>query len=709
MKKAIAPAIVILLAAAACATLSPVYNQGVKAEIAKDWDAAIAAYEKASLLNPKEAVYRLALAQVKVKAGMFYAEEARRQLAAGNKDEAAAAYAKALSLNPRDSALAFEAKQALAPEAKKAEPVSTKIEFPIKLKAKEGVLDLRLTTETSLRAVFQSLGRAGGVNIVFDETFREVPFKTDFSNVTFEKALNAVCQATKNFYRIIDERTVIIVPDQPAKRIQYEISCIRTFFLSNANPQEMATSLTNMLRSGGKIPIIFFDKGLNSITIRDTPQVVELAEKLIRLWDKPKGEVLIDIEIMEVSRTRLRQLGVNLNTSNIGIRYGVPTDATTTSWWNIKDLDLAQGANYYTTLPSAYLQFLETDSDTKVVAQPRLRGSADEEMHQLVGEKIPVPQTTWNPIAAGGYSQQPVTSYKYEDVGIDIKFTPKIHIEKEVTLAMEIKVTSLGGKGYADLPIINSRELKGSLRLRDGETTMLAGLMRDSERKSLVGIPLLKNIPGIGRLFGAEDTTIEQTDIIMTITPHIIRSIPLSAEDRNVLWVDVDPSSSGAGDPAMMGLDLSGEDSPRAVPRPRTEGRNSILLGPAVLDVPAGREFRVTVGVQTDQEIGMINLTLNFNPRVVNIKSVVDGGLGKSLGENAPFLQSFDNASGTCTIGFNSPQPGKGVRSGGPLASLVFEAKAAGEAVVAITQCLVADPMGQNLSFQTGQSRIRVR
>jgi general secretion pathway protein D len=704
MKKAIASAIVILLAAA-CATLSPVYREGVQWEIAKDWDAAIAAYEKASLLNPKEPVYRLALAQVKVKAGMFYVDEARRELAAGNKELAEALYKKAIALNPRDTALAFEARQALAPEAKKAEPVSTKIEYPIKLAAKEGVLDVRLTSETSLRAVFQSLGRAGGINIIFDETFRDVPFRTDFTNVTFERALSSVCQATKNFYRILDEKTVIVVPDLPNKRTQYEVQCIKTFFLSNAVAQEMVASLTNMLRGAGKIPLIFFDKSLNSITIRDTPQFVEMAEKLIKLWDKPKGEVVIDIEIMEVSRTRLRQLGVDLDTSSIGVRYGEPAAEDTTAWWNIKSLDLAKGANYYMTLPSAYLQFLETDSDTKVVAQPRLRGLADEEIHHLVGEKIPVPQTTWNPIAAGGYSQQPVTSYKYEDVGLDITMTPKIHIEKDITLAMEIKVTSLGGTGYADLPIILTREVKGSLRLRDGETSMLAGLLRDSERKSVKGLPLLK------RLFGSEDATIEQTDIIMTITPHIIRSIPMEAGDQDVIWVDVDSAAGNAGgDAGFMAMDLAAQDGSRSTVRPRPgEGRNNILLGPSVMDVPVGREFRITASVQTDGEIGMVSLTLNFNPRIVNIKNIIDGGLGRSLGENAPFLQTFDNAAGTCTIGFNSPQAGKGVRTGGPLASIVFEAKAPGESVVAVSQIMVADPMGQALTFQTGQSRIRVR
>ncbi len=716
MKKATALAILVLLTAAACATISPVYHQGVRAEIAQNWDEAIALYEKAALMNPKEPAYRLALAQVKVKAGLFFTDEARRLLALGEKDAAAAAYAKAVSYNPRDSALLFEAKQALSPETKK-DAGPSKIEFPIKLKVREGALDLRLSAETSLRAVLQSLGRAGRVNIIFDEAFRDVPFQTDFTNVTFEQALGTVCQATKNFYRIIDERTVIIVPDQPAKRLQYEVSCIRTFYLSNAQAQEMTASLTNMLRGAAKIPLIFFDKDLNSVTIRDTPQVIELAEKLIRIWDKPKGEVVIDMELLEVSRTRLRQLGLSLDQNKVGLRYGAPLaeNSSSAGWEQLSKIDLSKSENYFVNLPVAYLQFLETDSDTKIVAQPRLRGLADEEIHQLVGEKVPVPKTTWNPIAAGGYSQQPVTSYDYQDVGIDITFTPRVHLEKEVTLAMELKITSLGGKGYADLPIINTRELKGTLRLRDGETTMFAGLLRDAERKSLSGIPFLKNLPGIGRLFGAEDTTIEQTDIIMTITPHIVRTVPIGAEDEQVLWVEINASGSGsrgeaeAEEEIFPESDLEEEVRLQPRPRPGSERRNVILLGPANMEVPAGREFRMTVGVLTEAEIGSAAVTLSFNPSVLAVKSVQDGGLGRSLGENAPFLQNYDNGSGTCTIGFTSPVAGKGVRRGGTLAAIVFEAKAAGESVVAVSQSLVTDPSGQNLDFQINQARIRVR
>jgi len=165
------------------------------------------------------------------------------------------------------------------------------------------------------------VGKSAGINIVFDENFRDVPFTMDISGQTFEGALKGLCQATKNFYRIIDERTVIIVPDQPLKRIQYEINCI--------GPSTFPTSWRRRLRRpdpDAADPIhpamIIFDKSLNTVSVRGTPEIVELADKLIRTWDKPKGEVIIDLEIMEVSRVKLRQLGLDFENNYAGLRYG---------------------------------------------------------------------------------------------------------------------------------------------------------------------------------------------------------------------------------------------------------------------------------------------------------------------------------------------------------------------------------------------------
>ena len=723
MKK-IALVIVIALGAWACAGLSSQYRLGTQAEMNKKWDEAIQYYEKASLVNPKEYVYRLALDRAKISAGLYHLQEARRNSALGKKEEAKAAYAKAVFYNPRDTAIVKEVQAATAEAPKEAAPKSEKIEFPIKLKSKEESLMLKFPVETSLKSIFLALGKTAGINLVFDEQFRDIPFTTDLTNMTVEKAIRSLCVATRNFYRIIDERTVMIIPDQQMKRLQYEVNCIRTFYISNVGAPEMLGSLSTMLRSPTKVPSIIADKTLNTLTIRGTPQEVELAEKLIRLWDKPKGEVVIDLEIMEVSRLKLRQLGVSFDQNTIGLRYGAPptstgttTDTTSTSgWFNLKGLDFSKAENFSISLPVSFLQFLESDTDTKVIAQPRLRGLSDEDMRHLVGQKIPIPRTTFSPFAAGGYASQPLTNFEQQDVGIEIKIKPTVHQEREVTLELELKVTSIGGKGYADIPIINTREVKNKLRLRDGETNLIAGLLRDEERKALKGIPWLKDLPLLGRLFGAEDSSLEQTDVILMITPYIVRSIPMSPDDGKPLWVDVDEPVAAAGVGGMFEtdildreLDMRGAERALQAMRPQARGANQISLSPINFELRPKIEFRISVNLNTEQEIGNMSLVINYNPKLMNLKDVAEGGLTRQFGEKAPFLKNIDNASGACTIGFSSPGTGKGIKGGGTLATLLFESKEPGEGYISVSSVMATSASGTSVNLSTGQSRIVIR
>ncbi|MGD0782662.1 MAG: secretin N-terminal domain-containing protein, partial [Candidatus Aminicenantales bacterium] len=457
--------IIAVLASSACATFSPYYKQGTQAELNKQYEEAIAFYEKAALENPREPAYRLALERARISASLFHLQEARQLVAKGQREAAAAEYGKALSLNPRDTQTALEARQ-MTIEPPKEEPKPEKIEFPVKLKGRDAPIQARFGMESSLRSIFLAIGKSAGINILFDENFRDIPYAPDLNNQTLEGALKALCQATKNFYRIVDERTVLIVPDQPLKRAQYEVSAIRTFYLSNVSAQDVFAGLQAMLRTQYAAPSIIFDKNLNSVTVRGTPQVLEQADKLLRLWDKAKGEVIIDVEIMEVSRTKLRQLGLNFNQNQAGLRYDAGSSSTadtSASWFSLKSLGLGNSANYSLNLPVAFVQFLETDADTRIIAQPRLRGVSDEKIADKVGQKVPMPQTTFSPIAAGGASTQPLTSYTQQDIGIEINITPRVHREKEVSLELEIKVSSLGANGYADIPIINNRELKSTV------------------------------------------------------------------------------------------------------------------------------------------------------------------------------------------------------------------------------------------------------
>ena len=700
-----------------CASFGPDYFRlGNEAEINKDWDKAIQYYEKAIVEKPNEYAYKMSLTRVRLTASLMHLRAARNLVAQGNKDEALKEYERALSYDPQNSALYEEMRRLAQGAPAKEKPEEEKLEYPVKLKVAKDKIELKFT-EAGLRSIFQTLAKHAQVNIIFDELFKDLPLTIDVAGRHFEEAIGYLCLASKNFYRVIDERTLIVVPDQPVKRIQYEQNAIKVFYLSNISAQDIFAALQQMLRSQIRAPNIFVDKNLNTVTIRDTPGNIMLAANLIRKWDKPRGEVIIDLEIMEVSRQKLREIGVDLDNALVGLRYAGPGSTANAGWFKLSELELGKAGSYEVSLPSALVRFLQSDADTKVLAQPRLRGVADEEMKSLVGQKVPIPQTTFTPIAAGGVSQQPITSFAYQDVGLEIKIKPKIHLEKEITLEIEVKITAIAGSGYADIPIIANREIKNVIRLKDGETNLLAGLLRDEERKSLRGIAGLAGIPILRNLFGSTKQTIDQSDLILTVTPYIIRSLPRTAEDDKPLWIELEGISS-SGQAGRPGEDVSPEememaDESEIMPGPEEQepeedrGDSQISLDPANFEVPRGREFRISVNVRSQQEIGNMSLSLSFNPQVSKLKDVIEGGFIRMSGAKVPFLKNI--AEGSCTIGFSSPQLNQGIRGGGNMAILVFDAVAPGESRIMVTSVSANSPSGQPINFTSRECRVVVR
>ncbi|MCP2620560.1 cohesin domain-containing protein [Candidatus Aminicenantes bacterium AC-334-E05] len=580
-------------------------------------------------------------------------------------------------------------------EVKKPE---VKIEVPVKLKTDKEKINLKFI-DTNLSSIFKALGKHAGINVLFDEQFKDKPMSFSIEDMTFKEALDSLCLATRNFYRVVNERTIIIVPDNAMKRRQYEITAIKTFYLSNAKAEDVRAVLSQVLRTEYRPPFIYVDKNLNSITLRDSPENIRLAEKLIKNMDKAKGEVIIDLEIMEVSRSKLRQYGIDFDTYGVGLKYETPASGEEKGWINLPELDFSQRSNYFITLPTSFIKLLETDADTKIIAQPRLRGIEGEEITYTVGDKVPIPRTTFTPIAAGGVSQQPITSFEYQDVGITLKITPYIHFEREVTLELEIKVTSLSGTGYAGIPILGTREVKNVIRLKEGETNLLAGLLRDEERKSLKGIAGLKNLPIIGSLFSSTDQTISQTDIILTITPYIIRSISIDKENLEPLWI-------GLKEEPTRGLPEVEFPEEERRPREIEREKNEISISPSYFTVPKGREFFVNILIRSDEEVGNMSITLNFDPNILQAKDVRPGGFINQFGRNVPFLKNI--ANGTITIGFSSPDISKGAKGRGVFARISFIAKNRGEGSISITSVSANAPTGKLISFITRDGKVKV-
>jgi len=699
-----------------CSTFTQSYKLGYQAEINKNYDEAIKYYEQAMLENPKESVYRLALFRTKAVAALDAAEKARRLAAGGMKDEALNQYKKALFYDPTNRMILAEYKElAGIKPAVEVKPKEVVIEAPVKLKYPPELLKLKFT-DASLRAIFQALGKFSGINFLFDEQFRDLPVSIDLTDLTVEQAINSLCLTGRAFYRIIDERAAIIIPDNAQKRNQYEVNAIKTFYLSNINVQDVQSQLASILRTQFKGPSIIVDKTRNSLTIRDTAPVVALAEKLLQSWDKPKGEVMLDLEIMEVSRTKLQTIGTQFSQSYGSIRYtGGVSEFPTDGWLPLEGFDLSKSGNFQITLPSVLLQFIETDSDTKIIAQPRLRGVDSEEINYLVGQKVPIPTTTFTPIAAGGVSQQPIVSYQYQDVGIEVKIKPRLHRENEVSLEMEINITSIGGKGIADIPIISTRSVKNVIRLKDGETNLLAGLLKDEERKSLKGVAGLKNLPVLGSLFSSTDRTLDQTDVILTITPHIIRTMPLKAEDSEPLWIDNAGSSfttqtqtsTGGGEetipPVEAGVEVPAEEAAEAGAQMGT-----VSLLPGRSEVPVGYTLNVRLAVNSPVDITSLSLNVNYDSKVLRLKEIQRGDLVSQLGDKGSFLQDISASSGLAVLGFSSPDPAKGVNSGN-LATLVFEVLGAGETRVGISSIQVLGVQGRAVNLVGGDMLVIAR
>jgi general secretion pathway protein D len=275
----------------------------------------------------------------------------------------------------------------------------------------------------------------------------------------------------------------------------------------------------------------------NALTIKDTPERIAAAARVLSAIDKARPEVIIDVELLEVDRTKLQEYGLQIASNSgsnppTGLNGAVAVATPSSGAVTLQTLRNLTSADILVTgLPTLYYKLLKTDSNTRTLANPQLRTTDGTAAKARFGEQVPVPVTTFTPFATGGTAQQPITSFNYQNIGVNIDITPRTHHDDDVSLVLTVAVTNISGTGFGGLPTFGNREINTTIRLRDGETNMLAGLIRDDERQSLEGVPGLIDLPLVGRLFAHNTKTANQTDIILTLTPHIIRVLDLTEAD----------------------------------------------------------------------------------------------------------------------------------------------------------------------------------
>ncbi len=563
-----------------CATASAV-RLGNKAEQRQDYDLAVVEYTKALRQDPDNAGARQSLERVKLRASQDHFFRGRRLANIGKFDQALVEYELAADLNPTSGDIETELKatrdqlrakslvvregktplETLILQARALPPPGLDLPQDVKMPAS-------LTfSDASSRLVFMAIARLANISLGFDPTFRDTPVTIDLKNPSLADALSTVADQTRTFFRVTGPRTVLVIPDTPAKRGEYENEVVQPFFLSNADLKETMDLLRMVLDARRISPIT-----ANSVlTIKDTPERVAAAGRLLTAIDKARPEVIIDVELLEVDRTRLQEYGLQFaSPGSPGINGSITIAADANQTLSLQALrNLTQSDILLANLPGLYYRLLKSDTNTRLLANPQLRMSEGTVAQARFGERVPVPNTTFAPIATGGVPQQPIVSYVYETIGVNIDLTPRLHHDDEVTLTLKLSVQAVSGVGFGNLPTFANREVNTIIRLRDGETNMLAGLIREDERRVVDGIPGLSDLPAIGRLFGHTRTDANQTDIVLTLTPHVVRLLDVTADDLRAFRVGRDSLAPRSSPPMPVNLPAPAEPNPATPPPAR--------------------------------------------------------------------------------------------------------------------------------------------
>ena len=524
-------------------------------ELSKQWDQAVEQYLKGLEIDPGNKRFIAGLQHAKLEASRVHFARGKAFRAADQPGLAALEFEMTIKLDPTNQFALVELASAIEEsrrreahaaentiEAKKRRASTMSKAQPPQLDpASDEPISLLFPRATPVKEIYRALGNAFGINILFDQQLKDDPIAIELRDVTAMEALERVMQAGGHFYKVLDERSIIVIPDNPQARREYEDLVIQTFYLSNGDAEQVTNIVRTMLEARYVYPL----KALNAITIRDTADKVRIAQEIIEANDKAKAEVVVAVELLQLDVSKARDIGIQLLNST-GASFspiggyvdgeGKPLGSTT-----LEGLRNLTSDQFTFNLPTVAYGFVKSNTDAQLLARPQLRISEGESATLHIGQRVPLPVSTFtsaNPSQGGTYA--PVTSYTYNDVGIKIAIEPRVHHNREVTLKLKVEVSNIAG--YAPdtnppQPVIGTRTIESIIRLKDGETNFLAGLIREDDSVTRNMLPFLGEIPLLGRLFARDKTDFARTDLVLTMTPHIIRIANITEDDLAPMWV----------------------------------------------------------------------------------------------------------------------------------------------------------------------------
>jgi general secretion pathway protein D len=579
-----------------------------------NWDVAVAKFTTALQKDPNNIKYKLALENARIQASRYHYTEARKRMAANDLDGAANELEIASKYDPAnrfasDDLLITKEKIRKREDEKKRmadfEAMKTRVQAqraPVPVLSPRSPVPITLKfQDSSLEKIFDSLAKIAGVNILFDEGFRDKKVTINLTGVTFQEALDQITFVNRLFYKVLDQNTLIVVPESPTKRRAYDEVVLRTFYLQNAEVNDTL----NLVKTLAKITTAAANPTIGAITVMASLDKVALAERIIEANDKARGEVVIEVEILNVDRDKAKQYGLRLSSYGAGITYlptGGPNPLGGTSEADISGsnasgftsvraqiLSSINLSDFVVSVPAQlFAKFLQSDTSTKILASPRLRAAEGKKATLKVGREVPVPVTTFQATQTGGSTFSPATSFQYRNVGVTLDITPRVAASGDITLELSAEFSLLGQTTQlagSELPTFLTRNVTGTLRVRDGETSLVGGLLQDSETESFTGIFGLQSIPILNKLFTNRTNAATTSEILISLTPHLVRGPKLTDEDFVSLNVGTEevPKVSGA----RPSLFAEPAPSPKPSPVPTPPPPSGTAVPPVSAPTPA--------------------------------------------------------------------------------------------------------------------------
>ncbi|HEV2419723.1 MAG TPA: hypothetical protein VGX94_18145 [Terriglobia bacterium] len=556
----------LILLMAACNPASVAFREGRKAEEQKDYDSAVIHFDQALKYQPQNTHYMIWSKDARAKASAAHYDRGRQLLAQNRPADAAAEFQKAVGIDPSNEAAGQELRNillaqstaqqqrqaALSRAMEQEEQPETSGEVKLKALSQTPIAHLHLSADS--RNVFETLGKLAGLNVVFYYSFHPETISLDLSNVTILQALQAAADEAHAFWVPVTPNTVMIAPDSAATRRELEPKVLKTVYLRNPSTTQTSQSLVQAVKQlmqasgGGDIMQAYQDPVTNSITLYDTPERVAKAAQIIHNLDRGKAEVLIQVSVIEADRDRLRDLGlapVPLSGVGNGDTLGavglnptaVPSSsgATTTSLplIGLNKLGKLSTGDFSIELPGVIANALMSDQRTHILQNPEVRATAGEEATLTIGQSVPlatgsfgIPTAGTTGTATGGFGLLANTQFTYKDVGVVLKLTPYVAGNGDVILKSDVEISALGTPtniGGIEQPTFTKRTVDHTIRVREGESSLLGGLIQTQTTNTVSGLPGLADIPVLKYLFSTTEVHTVDEEVMIMMTPHVIR------------------------------------------------------------------------------------------------------------------------------------------------------------------------------------------